>query len=285
MEVALFLNGVFENVLQEIISAQNLKEVENFYLQPYRGIEIQLLKDNNPSETNPIQLLISTTKNLNNVCYTASIVGWENKKNISDTRLEGINTFIKKYQPNEKEVYFEANGSECVNLITIKNLTELEDKFSVTYLTKVKDNKPLKRRTRAGNWSAVKIPPSYLFLEENILVEDLEKELKEEIENSENLTSVERNERLSKADKLPQRTKILSSGFKRNPDVIVEVLLRANGICEKCNKPAPFLRAKDNTPFLEIHHKIFLANGGEDTVDNTIAVCPNCHRELHFGQV
>lgn len=285
MEVALFLNGVFEDVLQEIISSQNLKEVGNFYLQPYRGSEIQLLKDNNPSDSNPIQLFISTTKNLNNVCYTAKIIGWENKKNIPTPRLEEINNFIIKYQPNEKEVYFGANGRECINLITIKNLVELDDKFSVSYLTKVSDDKPLKRRTRAGNWSAVKIPPAYLFLEENILAEDLEKELEEELEKSKSLTSAERIERLSKASKLPKRTKVLSSGFQRNSDVIAEVLLRANGNCEKCNKPAPFLRARDNTPFLEIHHKIFLAKGGEDTIENAIAVCPNCHRELHFGQL
>lgn len=283
MEVALFLNGVFEEVLQEIISAQNLKEVENFFLQPYRGSEIQLLKDNNPTESNSIQLFISTTKNLNNICYTAQIIGWENKKNIPTKRLEEINSFIEKYQPNEKKVYFEVNGSECVNLIKIRNLVELEDKFSVTYLTKVSDNKPLKRRTRAGNWSAVKIPPSYLFIEENILAEDLEKELDEEVEKSKKLSSAERSERLSKANRLPLRTKVLSSGFKRNPDVITEVLLRANGICERCHNLAPFLRAKDNSPFLEIHHKIFLSNGGEDTVDNAIAVCPNCHRELHYG--
>lgn len=285
MEVALFLNGVFEDVLQEIISAQNLKEEENFYLQPYRGSEIQLLKDNRPSESKPIQLYISTTKNLNNVCYTAKIIGWANKKNIPSTEIEAINNFIKKYQPNETEVYFEANGSECVNLITITNLVQLEDTFSISYLTKISDNKPLKRRTRAGNWSVVKIPPDYLFLEQNVLDEDLAKELEEEVKKSKSLTSTERIERLSKAAKLPKRTKILTSGFKRNPDVIVEVLKRARGVCEKCNKPAPFLRAKNDTPFLEIHHKVHLANGGEDTVKNAIAVCPNCHRELHFGKL
>jgi hypothetical protein len=45
MEVALFLNGVFEEVFQEIISAQELKEVNSFYLQPYRGNEILYLKE------------------------------------------------------------------------------------------------------------------------------------------------------------------------------------------------------------------------------------------------
>jgi len=33
-----------------------------------------------------------------------------------------------------------------------------------------------------------------------------------------------------------------------------------------------------------VHHKKTLALGGEDTVDNSLALCPNCHREMHFGQ-
>ena len=69
----------------------------------------------------------------------------------------------------------------------------------------------------------------------------------------------------------------------RNPNVIIEVLSRAGGICERCNKQAPFIKKKDNTPYLEVHHKIMLSDGGEDTVENAIALCPNCHRELHFG--
>ncbi len=61
------------------------------------------------------------------------------------------------------------------------------------------------------------------------------------------------------------------------------MLNRANGICEKCKQKAPFIRKKDNTPYLEVHHKQQLSEGGDDSVENAIAVCPNCHRELHFG--
>jgi hypothetical protein len=70
--------------------------------------------------------------------------------------------------------------------------------------------------------------------------------------------------------------------FVRYPEVSAWVLQRANGICEVCNGPAPFQRP-DGAPFLEIHHIRPLANGGPDTVDNTVASCPNCHRELHHG--
>jgi len=90
-------------------------------------------------------------------------------------------------------------------------------------------------------------------------------------------------QRLEAAPKHPEPIQIISKGFKRNADAIAEVLLRANGHCEKCGKEAPFKRAKDGTPYLEVHHKIMLSQGGEDTVQNAIATCPNCHRGLHFG--
>ncbi|WP_249262133.1 HNH endonuclease [Leptospira interrogans] len=82
---------------------------------------------------------------------------------------------------------------------------------------------------------------------------------------------------------LPEKIQVLSFQYKRDPDVIADVLIRANGICENCKKPAPFLRKKDKSAYLEVHHIIQLSMGGEDTINNAIAVCPNCHRRLHFG--
>jgi 5-methylcytosine-specific restriction protein A len=74
-------------------------------------------------------------------------------------------------------------------------------------------------------------------------------------------------------------------GFVRNPDVVAEVRIRANGKCEVCKKAAPFLRRSDGTHYLEVHHVKQLANDGDDTVENALAVCPNCHREKHYGPV
>ncbi|GAB5097949.1 hypothetical protein YK56LOC_36650 [Caballeronia sp. HLA56] len=75
---------------------------------------------------------------------------------------------------------------------------------------------------------------------------------------------------------------VLTRAFRRNADVIAEVQLRADGACEGCAQSAPFQRA-DGTPYLEVHHRRRLADGGEDTVENAIALCPNCHRERHYG--
>ena len=71
--------------------------------------------------------------------------------------------------------------------------------------------------------------------------------------------------------------------FVRNPDVVAEVLWRATGVCEKCKKRAPFKNRKDGSPYLEAHHLKTLADGGEDTVENAMALCPNCHRKAHHG--
>jgi 5-methylcytosine-specific restriction protein A len=92
-----------------------------------------------------------------------------------------------------------------------------------------------------------------------------------------------RRERLQTAPKLPTRTPVVLFAYKRNPDVVAEVLHRAGTQCERCKTAAPFLRRKDNTPYLEVHHRLQLAEGGEDTVENAEALCPNCHRELHYG--
>lgn len=55
---------------------------------------------------------------------------------------------------------------------------------------------------------------------------------------------------------------------------------KADGVCQLCNKPAPF-KDPDGEPFLEIHHIIPLAEGGEDSIGNVVALCPNCHRRMH----
>jgi len=71
--------------------------------------------------------------------------------------------------------------------------------------------------------------------------------------------------------------------FKRDPVVKKWVLQEANGVCECCGKPAPFIK-KDGTPFLEHHHVKQLADGGSDTPENSVALCPDCHRAFHYSQ-
>lgn len=102
--------------------------------------------------------------------------------------------------------------------------------------------------------------------------------IKSTIDNSDS-----RRKRLKNAEKDPSVIQVIRNEFKRNPDVVAEVLSRASGFCELCKCEAPFIKKSDKTPYLEVHHKIPLAEGGEDTVMNAQALCPNCHRKIHFG--
>lgn len=56
---------------------------------------------------------------------------------------------------------------------------------------------------------------------------------------------------------------------------------RAGGKCQLCGKEAPFVD-RFGRPFLESHHIEWLSRGGKDTLDNVIALCPNCHRKVHI---
>ncbi|MDE0127950.1 MAG: HNH endonuclease signature motif containing protein [Gammaproteobacteria bacterium] len=69
--------------------------------------------------------------------------------------------------------------------------------------------------------------------------------------------------------------------YTRNPHVAELAKRRAGGKCELCGKPAPFTNA-EGQPYLESHHIVWLAHGGLDVPDNTVALCPNCHRRMHI---
>jgi 5-methylcytosine-specific restriction protein A len=74
-----------------------------------------------------------------------------------------------------------------------------------------------------------------------------------------------------------------TNGYIRDPEVKGWVLGMSNGLCECCGGKAPFW-SHDDVPFLEVHHVWQLCDGGPDVVDNAVAVCPNCHRALHFSR-
>lgn len=115
------------------------------------------------------------------------------------------------------------------------------------------------------------------------VLESLPIDLAESVQKSLSDHASARAERLAAAPKKPGIIYRVVKEYRRNPDVVAEVLLRANGYCERCSDPAPFSRRRDNTPYLEVHHIEQLAEGGDDTVANAIALCPNCHRESHYG--
>lgn len=79
----------------------------------------------------------------------------------------------------------------------------------------------------------------------------------------------------------PEKSTVSTTQFKRDPRVVAWIRNEADGVCESCGEDAPFSRK--GVPFLEVHHVRPLAEGGTDSVENAVAVCPNCHREMHLS--
>lgn len=92
---------------------------------------------------------------------------------------------------------------------------------------------------------------------------------KEELEKRAKATSGKTSKRL-----------VSTNVYERNPYVSELAKRRAKGICQLCEHTAPFKDPTGN-PFLETHHIAWLSEGGLDTLENTVALCPNCHRKMH----
>lgn len=83
------------------------------------------------------------------------------------------------------------------------------------------------------------------------------------------------------AQSKPRRTLQEVVVFYRSPHIAAYAKRRANGYCDLCGKKAPF--DVNGAPFLECHHIDRLADNGEDSIFNTVALCPNCHRRTHMA--
>jgi predicted restriction endonuclease len=82
----------------------------------------------------------------------------------------------------------------------------------------------------------------------------------------------------------PKRTRQISD-FVRDPYIVAAALARAQDQCEMPNCKSQLFQRDDDRSYLEVHHIVPLSEGGDDTLINAAALCPSCHRELHFGKL
>ncbi|MGE1062422.1 HNH endonuclease [Megasphaera paucivorans] len=54
--------------------------------------------------------------------------------------------------------------------------------------------------------------------------------------------------------------------------------------CDICGVKAPFKR-KNGTHYLEVHHIEWLSKGENDLLENTVALCPNRHKNAYIKLV
>jgi 5-methylcytosine-specific restriction protein A len=76
--------------------------------------------------------------------------------------------------------------------------------------------------------------------------------------------------------------------YPRSKQVVVNALLAAQYQCEANCGTQLFKRKGSNTTYTEAHHLIPLCYQNEfayslDVEANVVSLCPNCHRQLHYG--
>lgn len=88
-------------------------------------------------------------------------------------------------------------------------------------------------------------------------------------------------DRVSKSNPISNEYKTVVKQYVRSAYVVEYAKRLAKGVCQLCDQPAPF-HDKKGIPYLETHHIVWLARGGEDTISNTVALFPNCHKRMHL---
>lgn len=91
--------------------------------------------------------------------------------------------------------------------------------------------------------------------------------------------SSERNKTVNKLNENKKAYRfLLKKKYANNAYVAAYVKEKSNGICELCEKQAPFM--EDGIPYLELFYIESLEHGGSVTIENSVAVCPNCKARL-----
>ena len=196
----------------------------------------------------------------------------------------GADLTSTKGTPFKALSHVDRNGSRCIVIPGINKLT-LDGQQG-----RISEDEWNTGESSSKTWKKQWIEPlkeyasNYHAQLEKKYASDYSTELENEIQASLRLTQEERLARINNYPSKPEKITINTVGFKRNPNIIAERLNLANGICGDCESEAPFIKKSNDTPYLEVHHKTPLAEDGEDTIENTIALCPNCHRKRHFGK-
>jgi 5-methylcytosine-specific restriction protein A len=210
------------------------------------------------------------------------------KATVDDPTSAYMNTWItedtlKYYLETNKNVYDGRQLGKIVNrklIFSWKNETDLP----IHLFTRKEKGTPYKYH---GVYRCLNVVDNtYVELTTNSILQPinpvLEETKEEHVIRIKREAPTEFEERAKQGNEHPCEMYSLVKNKKRDPYVKRYVKDRAEGKCELCGKQAPFTTTK-NEPYLEVHHLITLSEDGPDTIYNSVALCPNCHRMMHYG--
>lgn len=91
-------------------------------------------------------------------------------------------------------------------------------------------------------------------------------------------------ERATNINIMPSQVEQIVRVYPRNNVLRTYVKERSNYSCEMPGCDYIGFNKNDGKKYIEIHHVTPLSEGGEDSINNTVALCPNCHRKIHYSE-
>ena len=155
---AIYMNGIFQVVLDDIVKVQTEYPHQVLFLQPYSSDAIAYLRDDPPTPSDPVKLYASVTDDLQHVRYTADVIAWRDKTLIphDSDQHRNIEEIIAKYQPTEEGLYHVPEGGISRNLLYVMRMRRLAEPFSVDNLFLIDGNRPVSlNKTQPGGWMNV----------------------------------------------------------------------------------------------------------------------------------
>jgi len=241
------------------LSNDNLRNI--FKCSPQGGMR----KSN---KTNTLLLISDNTQNYYNDRWDGDIfyytgmglegdqsITFMQNKTLAESNINGVDVFL--FEVNSPRVY------------TFIGKVKLVGK-------PFKENQPDKNNNLRSVWVfPLKLVNQIITLDQFIKKQQLEEKKIKKLSLSEIL------KKAKKANKVPGKKEVIAKVYERDPSISAYVKFKANGICQLCGSPAPF-KTLSNEPYLEVHHVIWLSQNGEDSINNTTALCPNCHKKMHI---
>ncbi|MBD2810076.1 HNH endonuclease [Xenorhabdus sp. Vera] len=133
-----------------------------------------------------------------------------------------------------------------------------------------------------GNDRLVYVFPMMLIKYEHVVLEsDIQELYVQKTNRAKKLSDDELRQRAKRGSKKLGSFNQSSVRYIRDVYVTEYAKRVAKGICQLCLSPAPFCNSQGE-PYLETHHIVWLSKGGADTIENTVALCPNCHKKMHI---
>ena len=178
-------------------------------------------------------------------------------KTLNESKLNGIDVHLFEVREPQKYIYL--GRAELVGSPYKEQQTDVNNNLRTVWIFPLRVD------------GATKAPPH---------TDDLDLQFSRRENEASQLEIPELLQRIRSAPKKPSSRNVTSSEYTRDPHISALVKKLARGICHLCGEPAPFV-TKQGLPYLEAHHIKWLAKGGEDTLLNSVALCPNCHRRMH----